>query len=315
MAKKLGQLESVPLRDIWKNEKKDFTPWLAEEANLQLLGDTIEMELELEALEKNVGSFQADILCKRADDNSDSWVVIENQIEKTDHTHLGQILTYAAGLDALTMIWVAKKFRDEHRAVIDWLNEITDEKFHFFGLEIEAWKIGSSPPAPKFKIISKPNDWSKSISQAKRQIDEEPKTETQAIRLRYWQGLHDFIESSESKLQCHKPRHYPFYVFSIGKTGFLLQSHVRVDKRRIGVELFIKQSPENFFNDFLEDKESIEKEIGSALDWKEQTNGRIALWKNNVNPKNENNWKKQHQWLKETLEKFDKVFRKRIKNL
>ena len=125
------------------------------------MANALGLELEIEAQEKEVGSFRADILCKDLD--NESWVLIENQLERTDHTHLGQLLTYAAGLQAVTIIWIAARFSEEHRASLDWLNEITDESFRFFGLEVELWKIGSSPAAPKFNIVSKPNDWTLSL--------------------------------------------------------------------------------------------------------------------------------------------------------
>jgi hypothetical protein len=116
----LGKLERVDLRDIWTSEASDFTPWLARERNLEILGDTLGIELELEAQEKAVGPFRADILCK--DIATDSWVLIENQLERTDHTHLGQLLTYASGLEAVTIVWIAARFTEEHRSTLDWLN-------------------------------------------------------------------------------------------------------------------------------------------------------------------------------------------------
>lgn len=131
----LERLEKIDLRSYWEREDIDFTPWLAEAENIQLLGDTVGLELEIEAQEKEVGPFRADILCK--DTANDHWVLIENQLERTDHIHLGQLLTYAAGLNAVTIIWIAARFTDEHRATLDWLNEITNEDFTFFGLEIE----------------------------------------------------------------------------------------------------------------------------------------------------------------------------------
>ena len=136
----LGRLEQIALRSIWVTEAGDFTPWLAQDDNLRLLGDTIGIELELETQEKAVGPFSADILCK--DTANDSWVLIENQLERTDHIHLGQLLTCAAGLQAVTIVWIARRLTEEHRAALDWLNEITEEKFRFFGLEIEVWRIG-----------------------------------------------------------------------------------------------------------------------------------------------------------------------------
>ena len=147
---KLGRLERIDLREIWRTEAYDFTPWLAQSENIEILGDALGLDLEVEAQERNVGPFRADILCKDLDDNS--WVLIENQLERTDHNHLGQLLTYGAGLNTVTIIWIAEKFTDEHRAALDWLNDITDDSFNFFGLEVELWRIGESAPAPKFNI-------------------------------------------------------------------------------------------------------------------------------------------------------------------
>ena len=138
----MGHLEKVDLRDIWKTEAGDFTPWLGTAENIQLLGDTVRLDLEVEAQEKQVGPFRADILCK--DTASGAWVLIENQLERTDHNHLGQLMTYTAGLNAVTIIWIADRFTDEHRAAMDWLNEITAEDFVFLGIEVELWKTGDS---------------------------------------------------------------------------------------------------------------------------------------------------------------------------
>ena len=155
----LGRLRKVELRSVWQSEASHFTPWLAQEENLQLLGEAIGLELELEAQEKDVGPFRADILCR--DMATDEWVLIENQLERTDHTHLGQLLTYAAGLQAVTIVWIAPRFADEHRAALDWLNERTDDTINLFGLEVELWRIGDSQVAPKLNIISQPNSWSR----------------------------------------------------------------------------------------------------------------------------------------------------------
>ena len=143
-------------------------PWLARKENLDILGQTLVIDLELEAQERPVGPFRADILCK--DIGSDRWVLIENQLERTDHNHLGQLLTYASGLEAVTIVWIAAHFTEEHRSTLDWLNRITDGSFRFFGLEVELWRIGDSPPAPKFNIVSKPNDWSQSSPRPRGQM-------------------------------------------------------------------------------------------------------------------------------------------------
>ena len=157
MKPKLSKIEKVDLREVWETEDKHFTPWLAEDENISQLGEAIGIDLEVESQEKNVGPFRADILAR--DTSANHYVLIENQLEVTDHKHLGQIMTYAAGLDAFTIIWIAKQFTEEHRAAIDWLNRITDDKINFFGIEIEVLQIGNSEKAPQFKVIAKPNDW------------------------------------------------------------------------------------------------------------------------------------------------------------
>ena len=161
---KLSRLERVDLRKAWVSEPAHFSMWLAREENLALLGEALGMSLVLEATEKSVGPFAADILCREP--QTEQWVLIENQLEQTDHTHLGQIITYAAGLDAVTVIWVAAKFVEEHRAALDWLNEVTAEGTNFFGVEVELWRIGDSAVAPKFNIASKPNAWSKRVTKS-----------------------------------------------------------------------------------------------------------------------------------------------------
>jgi hypothetical protein len=152
----LGKLQRVDLREIWTKEHIDFTPWLAE--NLHVLGEAIGIELELETVEKNVGAFRADILAK--DVQTDEWVLVENQLERTDHGHLGQLMTYAAGLKAKTIVWIASQFAEEHIAALDWLNSITGDNVRIYGLQIELWRIETSV-APKFDIICRPNSWVK----------------------------------------------------------------------------------------------------------------------------------------------------------
>ena len=153
----LGRLVSVPVRDVWTHEANNFTPWLAKPENIELLGETLDLgELEIEGTEHDVGRFSADIVAR---DESGAFVLIENQLEATDHRHLGQILTYLAGLEGdATIVWIATKFLEEHRAAVDWLNTNTNDRFDFFGIEMEVLQIGDSEPAPRFNVIAKPND-------------------------------------------------------------------------------------------------------------------------------------------------------------
>ncbi len=313
----LGKLEKVDLKTIWENEAYNFTPWLAQKENLELLGDTIGIELVLEAQEKSVGPFRADILCKNTAD--DTKVLIENQIERTDHRHLGQLLTYAAGLQSVVIVWVASKFTEEHRKALDWLNDITDERFSFFGLEVELWKIGNSPAAPKFNIVSQPNNWSKTVAQAAKNLDSQETSETKGLQYRYWQNFISYLENSSSKLRPQAPSPKHWLTFSIGRSGFHVNALLNTVTNRIGVELVIadKDGEKSFYHLLAKDKEVIEKEMGSALEWREnpEKNRSSILLFFNANPAEELNWNLQNDWLRNALEKFDNVFRQRIKNL
>lgn len=158
----LGRLALVPPRDVWPHEAHNFTPWLL--SNADVLSDLLGMDLELEVAEHPVGGFSLDLLGR--DVATGRVVIVENQLETSDHTHLGQILTYAAGTDPTTIVWVAPAFRPEHRAALDWLNTRTDENTRFFGVEIAVVRIGDSVPAPMFKLIAQPNDWEKTVRAA-----------------------------------------------------------------------------------------------------------------------------------------------------
>src|SRR3989344_6367330 len=157
----LGKLNKVDLRTAWKNEASDFTTWLSKEENLALLADEIGISIVNPKTEVDVGRFSADIVAE--EESANRKIIIENQLETTNHDHLGKLITYASGHDAKTIIWVVKEVREEHRQAIDWLNEHTDDETSFFAIKIELYQIGNSPLAPKFEIISQPNDWAKTI--------------------------------------------------------------------------------------------------------------------------------------------------------
>ena len=162
---KLGKLEKIKdLRSVWKHEANDFTKWLSEEENLNTLGEEIGIDIELISTEAKTGSFSTDILASES--NTNNKIIIENQLESTDHDHLGKIITYASGHDAKTIIWIVKEVREEHRQAIDWLNEHTDEEINIFLCKIELWKIGNSEIAPKFQIVSSPNNWTKTVKKS-----------------------------------------------------------------------------------------------------------------------------------------------------
>jgi len=313
----LGKLERVDLRDIWETEAQHFTPWLAQEDNLTILGDTIGIELELEAQEKNVGPFRADILCK--DTATGNWVLIENQLERTDHIHLGQLLTYAAGLQAVTIAWVSAQFTEEHRAALDWLNDITDNTFKFFGLEVELWRIGDSLAAPKFNVVSKPNDWTRAVGQSARRISDEPLSELQNMQLRYWASFADFLRGAASQVRAQKPPAQHWADYGVGRNGFHLSTTINTRESRLGVELYIQaDEAKSYFGLLRRQKDQAEAEICVPLDWQElpeRKGSRIAIYKENTDPTDEADWPRQHEWMADMLNRFNKTFRPRVKNL
>lgn len=313
----LASLAKVELRSIWTTEAQEFTPWLAQSENLELLGDAIGLELELEASEKNVGPFRADILCK--DVNSEQWVLIENQLESTDHVHLGQILTYAAGLKALTIVWVAKKFTEEHRATLDWLNEVTDSRINFFGLEIELWKIGDSDPAPKFNVVVEPNDWTNRISEAANNISIEDLSDTKKLQLEYWSAFSDFLKKSNSQVRPQKPSPQHWMSFSLGRSGIHLSASVNSQRESIAAEVYIGDGrAKRIFYQLSEHKEEIEQEVGASLEWlelPEKKASRIVVRLENAPFQKKADWSRQHEWLKRKLEALKQAFGLRAKTL
>lgn len=312
---RLGRLERVDLRQVWQREAGDFTPWLAQEENLALISEIIGLELELESTEKSVGPFRADILCK--DTVTNNWVLIENQLEQTDHTHLGQLLTYATGLDAVTIVWIAERFREEHRATLDWLNESTSKEINFFGLEVELWQIGDSEIAPKFNIASKPNDWTKTISSI-RQSAETQLSPTKQLHLEYWESFNDYLETNHSLIRRRTALPQNWCNFAIGHSGFYLSTSINTQKNRIGVSLIIDSKNTKYhFNQLFQQQNTVEAEIGQALKWRELPDKKtsyIELY-HNADPRNVDDWQNQHAWLKHYLEAFHRTFAPRIKNL
>lgn len=311
---KIGRLEKVDLRAIWKHEANDFTPWLAREENIALLSEETGLDLELISEERQVGPFRADILCKNTIDNT--FVLIENQLERTDHSHLGQLLTYAAGLEAVHIIWIAQKFTEEHRAALDWLNRVTDENLRFFGIEIEVYRIGDSPPAPMFQLISKPNDWSKAVHSSAKT---EELTEAKALNLEYWTAMKEYFERAGTKLRNQKPLPQHWTNFAIGRSHFKLcaVASVRDNFIRVEFDLEGQQANEHFSRLKEEFEQSSYEELDRGVQW-ESPDDKMGCWvtlRKTTNVLDRNDWPNQFQWFMTNLERFDAFFRPKIKKL
>ena len=310
---KFGSLTPVDLRECWPREDTDFTPWLASEENIALLGDAIGAELEVKEQEASVGSFSADILCR--DVTNDSLVVIENQLERTDHSHLGQLITYAAGLEANTLVWIVKTFTEEHRAAIDWLNRNTDENFHFFGIEVEVFRIGDSVPAPRFEVVAKPNDWAKTTKRrSEATSDHSP---ARALQLDFWEVLGDQAEKG-GVFKRPKPQATMWLGWGVGRTGFTLISSIGIQKNEVWVEIHCRgDHPKEHFYLLREQKEQIETELGYALDWQERPEKITSsiIYQRDANFAEREKWPEYADWLLQHLSDFKRVFRPRIKQL
>ncbi len=306
----LGRLEKVDLRNAWATETSHFTPWLAGEENIRLLGKTIGLELEVQVTEKEVGPFRADILCK--DLATGNWVLIENQLERTDHLHLGQLLTYAAGLDAVTIIWIAQHFTPEHRAALDWLNDITREGVSFFGLEIELWRIADSPLAPKFNIISKPNEWSRAVKES---ADKTGLSDSQEVLLDFWAGLQEHLAKYSAIIRPAKPQPQSFVSMALGRGNTRLVAVASSRAAEVRAEVAMHGATADLFYRTLKaQKESIERELGEELNWYDESEKKRRIFlRRDADLDVRNRWPEYFAWLQEKLEKLHCAFSKRIK--
>jgi hypothetical protein len=315
----LGRLVSVPLREVWAHEANDFTPWLADGENLALLAETLQLgELQLQGTEVAVGNFSVDILAR---DIEGQIVVIENQFGPTDHTHLGQIMTYLAGQDArTTVIWIAETIREEHRAAIDWLNAGTIEGFNFFAVEVEALRIGNSPPAPWFNVVAKPNNWSRGVVRATRSADGGPLDDRAKAYVAYWSGFGAFLQDARApyKMPNTAPRDY-WCGFGVGRSGFLLSDTAGFRDRKLGVEIYIThRAAKRAFDLLVSERDTIEAEFGARLDWQrldDKKACRIATYRTDLDPRDEGQRAVQYEWFLDQMQRFSAVFGNRIRSL
>jgi len=309
---KLGKVEYIEPRDLWPDEAKDFTPWLATDEGLDLLGEAINAELELVETEAKVGPFSADVLC-RVVGEEDHLVVVENQFGKTDHDHLGKLITYASGLKAKTLVWIADAFTDEHRQATDWLNESKGESARFFGLEIYAIKIWDSLPAPQLKVVSSPNVWAQAVRESKEEV-----SATKLDQRKFWEEVRDYIKSKKSSLPLRQPRPQHWYEIAIGRSRFHLSLTVNTQLERVGCELYLHGAQAKQAFDLLKsDKETIEKELGYDIEWQRLEGKeacRIIAYRNGsiYNPIQRQELK---EWLHLSAECFHKVFAPKVKAL
>jgi len=301
----LSKLKKIDLRTVWKNEPNDFSKWLSQEENLSLLGDEIEIDISLIKTEANVGRFNVDILAE--EENTGRKIIIENQLEYTDHDHLGKLITYASGYDAEIIIWIVKDVREEHEKAVDWLNEHTDDEVNFFIIKIELWQIGDSLIAPKFQVISKPNEWAKVIKGR----GGASYTDTQMMQLEFWTKFKEYAIENEASFRLRKALPRQYYDISFGFSMGHIALFIGTQEKIIRCELYIPDSKETF-RQFYENKEKIEAELKEKLEWREIPDKKASRIRSSkdVDISNEENWEDCFIWLMEETEKFQTVFSK-----
>lgn len=256
-----GILKAVPARQKWTNEARDFTPWLSQ--NIQELSKALGIELEVENTEVAVGPYSADILAK--DTGTGQYVVIENQLERTNHDHLGKAITYASVLDASTIIWIATDFTEEHKKALDWLNDHTSENISIYGVQVELWQIDNSNAALKFNIISKPNQ---AVRQAAKLKASDDLTNNRKFQFEFWNKFKDKLAKTKKVPSLQTPRPQYWFDISLGKSNIHISNTCNTDLNTVGIRVYISNKIADKMLPFLESKKTeIENAIGQSLQW------------------------------------------------
>lgn len=301
--KNLSKLNKVDLREVWAHEAIDFTNWLAQKENLNTLSEELGIDLKLIKTEASVGKFNVDILAE--EDYSGRKIVIENQLESTNHDHLGKIITYGAGYDAEIIVWIVRDAREEHQKAIDWLNEHTDENINFFLIKIELWQIEGSNPAPKFEIVASPNEWAKTI---KNSSSNEELTETKLQQLEFWNRFKEYVQENDTTIRLRTPRPQHWYNVSMGSSEAHIALTVNSRENLIGCEVYIDRNKE-LYNFLKNRKDEIEKEIGEPIEWIDATvASRIKIKKEISDLFDRTEAEKSFVWLYGKTILFQKVF-------
>ena len=257
----IGKLTEVDVRDLWKHEQYDFSNWLSKESNLEYLNDVLGLTLVDVDREVYVGQYRCEIVAK--DETSGIKVIIENQLEATNHDHLGKIVTYASGLDAKVIVWIVKEAKEEHRSAIEWLNNNTINDINFFLIEIHAYKIGNSDPAPKFEVIEKPNDF---VKRSKGSVNDSELNKSQSERLYFWEQFNQILISRGKPFNVRKATTDHWYDVAVGSS----EAHIAIDlvnkDGNVVVEFYINDS-KDLFDSLFDNKEEIEAKLGFNMTW------------------------------------------------
>jgi Domain of unknown function (DUF4268) len=331
----LGRLEKIDLATYWQTEASDFIPWLIQDENLKLLGDTIGLELEVVLDAAQVEELQSDLLCREV--KTGEWVLIGNQLTPSDEKHLGRLLTYAADIDASAVVWISSQFSPEHRTTLTWLNRITQSKIQFFGLEIELWRIGEAAMAARFNLVTpvkaatsttQPQAEPKTITEVTQpeeipeEISEpapEPLSEIQLQNLDFWTALCNKLERRGSIVKPGAPVTEDRINFAIGRAGFRL--YASLDREASCLDAGLSYSgvdTQAYFHLLLQQQDAIEADLGIPIDWSNDSDGQtFAAYASHheIDLEDGDRWPAYIEAACNDLEQFHGTFCERIKML
>lgn len=307
---KLGKLQEVDIRKLWSHEQYDFSEWLSRPENLEILNDAIGLTLTEVEKEVYVGAYRCDLV--GIDETTGDRVIIENQLEMSNHDHLGKVITYASGLDAKVVVWIVKEAREEHRSAIEWLNNNTPEKLNFFLIEIHAYQIGDSLCAPKFEIVEKPNGF---IKNAKSQSGSGEYNKSQAARLEFWTKFNEVVVERGKPFSVRKATVDHWYDVAIGVTGTHISLTIINKDGYAGVELYISNDKE-LYDKLFSQKDEIEEKLGIDVEWQRldgKKASRIIHKIPGLDFENQSNYNVLMNKMIDVAVLFSKVFKKYIK--
>lgn len=307
----IGKPLEINPREIWRREDKDFTPWLAK--NIDYLNDKLNLDITVQTVEGNVGPYFVDIY---GEDSAGNKIIIENQLEKSDHGHLGQILTYLVNLDANIAVWITTNPSEEHQQVVEWLNEVTPDNMSFYLVQVKGIKIdGSELVAPLFTIIEGPTQERKKIGAEKKEF-----AQRHTVRKQFWT---QFInESNKRSTLCKNlsPSTDSWIGVALGTSGVSL--NLVVSKNYGRAEIYINkgdiQTNKQVFDYFYKSKKDIEKVFGGHLVWErmdDRVTSRIKYQLDGVNVFNEKDWQKMNEFMVEGAIKLHKAFKEPVQRL
>jgi hypothetical protein len=307
----IGKIEIVPVRQAFGHEALDFTVWL--EQNIDALADRLGIDLTVLEREKEVGSFKVDLLCE---DGNGNTVIIENQLERTDHDHLGKLLTYMINLDAKTAIWVTPEPRQEHERVIEWLNESTNTNLSFYLIRVEALRIGGSPFAPLFSVLSAPDEQSREIGKTKGDL-----AQRHYDRLEFWTTLLDRSKSKTNLFSNRSPSKDHWLATGSGRSGITFNYLILKDHAAITLNIDVGDQTTNkaIFDEFASQSQDIEYEFGERLNWyrlddKKACHIDCQIYEHG-SLSEPDTWAALQDLMIDKMVRFDRVFRDRIKKL